>query len=411
MLEVFDKILLMFSITEKPKFKRVLVSIYIGVASAREVFSGVVTRINATYPWVIDYEFNREKAFALVKDNPGLYAGIIAEAPESAEEFHEVAGLGVPVVFTKNVSEKRLVAEKVSFLCLDEKEVGREAFRQLARLGRFGTWVFAPDRYGRRFSRMRGEGFADAVAKRWPGAKPVVLNWSEGTARGESGDEALETLRRLSRPLAIFAVNDNIAINVLGMCRLAGITVPGQAMVLGVDNDTMVCLNTKPRLSSIQPDHFALGERAADELARLMNGGRGRAVTIRASIKAYVHRDSTRYLPPAEHLVKEALAFIAENASHAISVSDVAAHLRVSRPLLDLRFRQLRGEGAGAAITAARLAEVKRRLAESRASATEIAIDCGFGSVSALSHFFRRAVGGSLSRWRSVTLHGRSQSK
>lgn len=370
--------------------RRVLVSIYIGVAAAREVFSGIVSRINANHPWVIDYEFDRAKAFSMLKENPGRYAGMIAEAPGSDEEFAELAALGIPIVFTKNIIEGKASAGRISCVRPDDAEIGREAFRQLARLGKFGTWVFAPDSHGRRFSRLRGKGFAEAVVKRFPDAKVAVLG------------DALEQLKALPRPLAIFAVNDNNALNVLGLCRLAGIKVPGQAMVLGCDNDPMVCLNSKPTLSSIHPGHFVLGERAVDELARLMKGGAGRTLTVKIPVKEVVKRESTRYLPPAEHLVREALKYIGENADRALSVGEVAAHLRVSRPLLDLRFREIRGASVGAAIAEARLAEVKRRLAGTRETATQIAADCGFGNVAALSRFFKRESGENLRAARAA---------
>lgn len=370
--------------------QRILVSIYIGVSSAREVFSGIAARINASQPWVFDYEFDHAKAFAMLKENPGRYAGMIAEAPESDREFAQLAALGVPIVFTKNIIEGKASAERISSVRPDDAEIGREAFRQLSRLGKFGTWVFTPDSHGRRYSRLRGKGFAGAVAKRFPGTNVVTL-----------GEDALERLRPLPRPLAIFAVNDNNALNVLGLCHIAGIKVPGQAMVLGCDNDPMVCLNSNPTLSSIHPNHFVLGERAVDELARLMKGGVGRTLTVKIPIQGVAIRESTRYLPPAEHLVREAEKFIVRNSMRALSVSSVAAHLKVSRPLLDLRFRQLKGESVGHCIAKARVAEVMRRLKTSRSTATQIAEDCGFGTVALLSRFFKRMTGKTIAEWKS----------
>ena len=389
--------------------KRVLVSIYIGVTAARETFSGIVARINGNHPsWVFDYEFDRNKAFEMLKANRDRYDGIIAENPASAAELAALDALNVPIVFTKNVTDGRMDARRISYVLADDAEIGREGFRQLSALGKFESWVFAPDRHGRRFSRLREKGFAEALSRRFPAIAPVTLSWPDDAEAGSaevvegrgSQEAALETLKSLPRPLAILAFNDSMALNVLSLCRLAGIAVPGQAMVLGIDNDTMVCLNAKPTLSSIQPDHFVLGERAVDELARLMNGRHGRTMTIRLPIRSVAVRESTRFLPPAEHLVRQALKFIGENADRALSVSDVVAHLRVSRPLIDLRFRQLHGESVGKAIAAARLEEVRRRLSGTRASATEIAVNCGFGSVSALSRFFRREAGVPLSAWR-----------
>ncbi len=382
-----------------PSPKRVLVSIYVGVAAAREVFTGVVSRINANHAWIIEYEFDRAKAFSLVQADPGRYAGMIAEAPGDEGEFEALAALDVPIVFTKNVNEGKSAARRISYVRPDDREIGREAFRQFARLGAFATWVFAPDTHARRFSRLREAGFAEALARRHPGAETVELQENAGEGDTPEGD-LVARLRAFPRPIAIFAVNDNMALNVLGLCRMAGLKVPGQAMVLGVDNDPMVCLNSTPTLSSIHPDHVALGERAVDELARLMDGGVGRTLTVKIPIKGVVVRDSTRYLPPAEHLVHEALRIVAENAATALGVGEVAKRLRVSRPLLDLRFRQIRGESVGRAIAAARLTEVKRRLAGSRETATQVAENCGFGSVAALSRFFHREEGVSLSEWR-----------
>ena len=396
--------------TTETRPKRVLVSTYIGVTAARETFSGIVARINGNHPsWIFDYEFDRDKAFGMLKANRDRYDGMIAENPASAEELAALAALDVPIVFTKNVTDGRLDARRISYVLPDDEEIGREGFRHLSALGKFESWVFAPDRHNRRFSRLRGAGFAEALLRRFPNLNPVTLPWpgieaEAGSAGGGEGggsrEAALETLKSLPRPLAILAVNDNMALNVLSLCRLAGIAVPGQAMVLGIDNDTMVCLNAKPTLSSIQPDHFVLGERAVDELARLMSGRPGRTMTIRLPIRAVAVRESTRFLPPAKHLVRQALKFIGENADNALSVAEVAAHLHVSRPLLDLRFRQLHGGSVGKAIAAARLEEVRRRLSGTRTSATEIAVNCGFGSVSALSRFFRRETGVPLSSWR-----------
>ncbi|MBR1609553.1 MAG: substrate-binding domain-containing protein, partial [Kiritimatiellae bacterium] len=320
---------------------RVIVSIHVGVSAAREAFTGVVSRINGFYPWSIEYEFDFEKACAILAANPGRYAGMIAEDPGGAESFAALDALGVPVVFTKNVNEGRSSSRRISYVRPDDREIGREAFRHFSRLGAFASWAFAPDSHGRRFSTARAAGFAAALAKRHPGAEVVVLGGSEA---GPSGAGVVETLRNLPKPVAIFAASDPAALNVLSLCRMAGVSVPDRAMVLGVDNDTMVCLNSQPTLSSIHPDHAVLGEKAVDELDRLMAGGAGRVTTVRIPVTGVAERGSTRFLPPAEHLVRAAEKCIAELSSRPLRVADVAARLRVSRPLLDLRFRQMRGD-------------------------------------------------------------------
>ena len=80
---------------------------------------------------------------------------------------------------------------------------------------------------------------------------------------------------------------------------------------------------------------------------------------------------------------------------------DVAAHLHVSRSLLDLRFRELQGESVHDAIQSKRLGEVKRRLLSTRDSIEKISADCGWDNINSLKNLFRKATGKSMREWRA----------
>jgi len=77
------------------------------------------------------------------------------------------------------------------------------------------------------------------------------------TAR-ERKNRATEQLRMqhwlngLVKPVTLFAAMDGRACQVLDACMSAGISVPQEISVLGVDDDPFICNATFPTLSSIQ---------------------------------------------------------------------------------------------------------------------------------------------------------------
>ncbi|MFC1780766.1 substrate-binding domain-containing protein [Planctomycetota bacterium] len=55
-------------------------------------------------------------------------------------------------------------------------------------------------------------------------------------------------LKTLPRPLCVFTCNDDRGIYVLEVCKIAGLKVPEDVAVLGVDNDELVCNLSYPIL-------------------------------------------------------------------------------------------------------------------------------------------------------------------
>ena len=76
-----------------------------------------------------------------------------------------------------------------------------------------------------------------------------------------------------TRPTAIYAYNDEIAVDVLETILDAGISVPSEIAVLGCDNSPLA-IHTHPRLSSIQLWPPTSWELAADAVHALSLGKR-----------------------------------------------------------------------------------------------------------------------------------------
>ena len=114
-----------------------------------------------------------------------------------------------------------------------------------------------------------------------------------------TGDWEWESGFRLAGPLidagatAIFAQNDSMALGVLDYCNAKGLTVGrgGNLRLIGFDNReiSQVC---RPKLSTVAPPLFEIGQTATTEVLRLINGAplQNKLIQLHCSV---VERDST----------------------------------------------------------------------------------------------------------------------
>ena len=168
-----------------------------------------------------------------------------------------------------------------------------------------------------------------------------------------------------------------------------------------------------PQLSSIEFDTENEGRAAIDLLLKMMaarKGGISRTICC-GSVKRIVERESTRPPAPAAYLIERAMKFISENATKGIVPNDVAAHLGVSRTLLDLRFREAGNTTVGRQILEKRLAALASMLRRSKAPISRMISECGFGSANHAKAVFKKRFGTTMREWRRqhLSLHNLSR--
>lgn len=384
--------------------KRILVVInFAAGASARNLLSGIFRFINGGHLWTLrliqsdseltDESVNRYSAegfdgviLTIVGPKGVPKSLLVSPRPLVAVDVHDLA------------LERRKTG--ISFVWNDNVRIGTAGARYLISLGKFNSYAFVPKNTGSLWSDRRCRGFVREIEKH---SLPCFVFKSGASADVMADRRNLaDWLRRLPKPAAVMAAYDWRATQVMDACAEAGIGIPEQVVLLGVDNDEFLCGLTSPSLSSVQPDQETEGYMAAMELDRLMREGkRGRRRTISCRVKGIVERETTRPAKPAESLVRRALEFINMNAKLPLRVEDVVSHLKVSRRLLELRFRESRDMSVLDAINESRLGEVKRLLKGTRRPIAKIAAECGFTSAAALSHLFTRVNGCSMSDYRS----------
>ena len=125
----------------------------------------------------------------------------------------------------------------------------------------------------------------------------------------------VDWLKNLPRPLGLFACNDERGMLLLSACRQAGLVVPRDVAVLGVDNDEVVCQLAAPELSSVVADSAGIGFEAARLLDRLMTERSAESGVHLVGPQGIVARQSTDLAAAWDRDVAAAIELIRQNAA------------------------------------------------------------------------------------------------
>jgi len=322
------------------------------------------------------------------------FDGYIVSIPNTEPTAALLAESTVPTV-VMDLHDPALSARtaNIAFIRNSSDEIGKSAADHLLSTGRCRSYAFVHNPSVLEWSVARCRSFRDRLRD--------CGFWTHELS-------APQELTGLERPIGVFAANDDCGYDVLEWCRVHRLRVPEDALVIGINNDTLICENCHPRLTSIQPDFEQEGFLAAKTLSEMMSDSptnrpstlNPQPSTLFVGVKTIVRRESTAELSHSGKLVQKALAYIQRNALRGISVDDVVRHLKVSRRLADLRFRELQGTTIGETILHLRLEEVKRLLRSTREPIEAIAAQCGYENPNYLPNLFRKRFAMTMSDFR-----------
>jgi len=374
------------------------------VKTCRELLRGILQFVHLHGPWGVHIIEGREGEQRLARPEAWGYTGIIADPDAACPK--SLLSAKIPTILT-NPSDAALNPKNpLSRLCrvvCDNPPIGRHAaeyflahqFRHFAFVGQVGDVSWSEARRITFNARLAQGGFGCTVYPRLSAA-----------ARKDFGVEQQALcawLKALPKPVAVFVANDVRGRQVLDSCLKAGVAVPQDAAVLGVDNDELLCETTHPQMSSIQMNTEQAGFEAArvlDGMMRRRQRGAPKQVIITYGFSHLVTRRSTETVQIGDVLVARALEFVRINAGISVSVDALVEHLRVSRRSLETRFKAVMGRTVYAEIMRVRLERVQTLLRETPMTVELIAEICGFVSASHLGTVFRNHFGMTLTAFR-----------
>ena len=200
-------------------------------------------------------------------------------------------------------------------------------------------------------------------------------------------------LATLQRPTGLFVCNDIRGQQVLNACGNAGIAVPDDLGVIGVDDDESTCLLCDPALSSVRPDAERVGYRACEILAGMLEGVRPEAEVEYIPSKLVSERLSTNVVAVDDLELAKVCRYIRQHACDGINVTDVTEITSLSRRQLERRFREKLGCTPHEQIAAIQIDRVKQLLIETDMTLEQIAPKAGYSHKESLSAVFKRETG------------------
>ena len=250
----------------------------------------------------------------------------------------------------------------------------------------------------------RNVGFAwvfDNVFK----AKRLAAMRRAAEARGLNFfDVPLEQIPQLAErkalPIALLAANDGTAVRTLRACEDAGLLVPEQVAILGVDNFEYRCVPASVPLSSIDADQERIGYEAAAMLDRLMSGAPRPQQMMEIPPVRIVQRASTDMLAVEDVEVAKALRYILANYRRRVGLRDVARATSISLRRLQTRFKDQLGRTILQEINGRRIGHAQELLKATNKKIRVVAGECGFGGSVKLIRVFKQYVGTSPKRYR-----------
>lgn len=210
-----------------------------------------------------------------------------------------------------------------------------------------------------------------------------------------------DELKKIPKPLAILAATDDHALEVLETCDSAGLAVPEQVSILGVDNSLLAGDAMQTPISSVDTNLELVGYRGAELLDRLMRGTPAPRQPIRIPPTGLVARKSSDLLAMPHQGVGRALRFIWEHFHEPIGVKDLVGISGMSRRGLYVAFLKNVGRSPGEELHRVRIERAKTLLLNGEQKVNALAELCGYQSTTGFWMAFRQSTGLSPQAYRA----------
>ncbi len=351
----------------------------------RGLIRGVAAYAMQRGPWKLDYvptSVSEKELKRVCRESDGVIATIT-----HADAARTLTRTRTPVVSVSRIDAR------LPMVYQSDEQIGRavvnhfvaRGFRNLA----FCGWP------AHRLEAGRESGFVLATAEQ--GLVGQVYRARQTRPGRVTSRMALEHMAawvgRLEKPVGIMAGNDERAFDLISACRLAEVEVPGQAAIVGVDNDELLCTLGPLGISSLAVPSQEIGYRAAKILAGLLRGGKPPGSSVVVPPLEVVARESSDVYAIPDTAVAACLRYLRDHVDQRVTVDELADFVGLSRRSLEYRFRDAVGHSPWQQIRRTQVEKAKRLLAETDLRMDEVARSSGFRDGRQLGATFKELEG------------------
>jgi LacI family transcriptional regulator len=359
----------------------------------REVIGGIGSYVNQTR---VAWDLFLEEDFRFRLDGIEEWAGdgIIADF-DDPEVCKSLSAMKLPIVAVGgSYEDEACYPDGVAYVATDNRLLVEQGWEHLVESGltQFACYSL-PESPLNRWAQER-EGAFRRLMERF--GLPCSIHRGLATSAptwNSAAHQLMAWLQSLPKPIGIIAVNDARARQLLQACIMAGLAVPEQVAIVGIDNDTLGQHLTRIPLTSVSQGTHEMGRIAARMLHQMLGGARLQATRVVVPPEGIQRRESSRREVPHGPRVMRALQYIRQYACQGIKTEQVASYLHLSRSSLEACFRKELGRTVHDEIIAYKLARARSLLDEGLLSTGVVAQLAGFGTIQYLNTVFIRELG------------------
>lgn len=220
----------------------------------------------------------------------------------------------------------------------------------------------------------------------------------------ESKDEMNEIknwLKHLPKPLALFCCDDAHALLITEICKVEGISIPGEVSVLGVDDDELLCDISDPTISSIRMDVENGGYLTCQLLNERIHKRDTRTFNVSIKPLSISERGSTRMHNIDDKYVAKLVDYIQEHYFEDLSVDYLLSLVPLSRRSIEMRFKKsMGGITIYQYLLSVRVERLAYLLLTTDRDFADVVYEVGFHDIANVSRTFRRYKGCSPQEYR-----------
>lgn len=296
---------------------------------------------------------------------------------------------GIPTVELRSTKLKH----EFPFLGIDNRAMGRMVAEHFLERGirHFGVYeigieVYFEERRDNYVQTVANAGYEVSVFSA-PEDSEVPREWEKHQ------EQMVKWVKGLPKPVGIMACTDQLGFWLLDACDRAGISVPDEVAVVGVENDDILCMMARPQLSSVAFNSTRIGYEAASLLSRLMEGEAAPKEPFLVKPLGIATRQSSDVVAVDDPELALALRFIRENACKGIQVNDILKAVPMSRTALERQMKAAIGRSPKAEIIRTQLERAKELLISTDFSLSQITERIGFRHAQYFSTLFKEKTG------------------
>jgi LacI family transcriptional regulator len=298
-------------------------------------------------------------------------------------KLHLLDELGIPIVL-QNIKSRSDIYSNLTGDYIGTGQLAAQYFRKKF----YTSYAY----FGRKdiiWSEERERGFREEVMK----VNSTYSVFVEEPGAVYDRQELTDWLMSLPKGTGLFCSNDAQALTITETCMIAGIKVPEDIAVLGVDDDDLICEISDPTISSIQLEV----ERGGYETCRLLHqqilSKNRKPFNVVISPSEIKERSSTLAYNISDQHIRNVTRYIDENYKIDISMDNIFQLVPLSRRSVEMRFKKATGMTIYQYILNKRIEHFAYLLITSDKPYIDLAYEVGFKDIANVSRTFRKYKG------------------